>query len=427
MTLSPKQLEFFRTVTKNPAKINIAHGSVRGGKTYAATKAFVHLALECPDNNIIMIGNSFSTIVENAVKLIKDDLYPNYCSWQPGNQLLTIGNKQIRVLGANDERAVRAIQGNTHSLAYVDEMTTIPLSFIDMLETRLSNPWSKLVATCNPSSPLHTIKTKYIDSEDRDFAYSLHFEIDDNPVLSERTKNDLKTKYTGLFYKRYILGQWVMAEGSIYSDFDRKTHVIDREPTCPDKWYVGIDYGSSNAFAAVLVGYKANFTPRFWVIKEYYWDGNKAFRQKSPSEYADDIEKFIEGYPVSGVYVDPSALPFILELKRKKIHCVDMKKAENEVFQGLLFIGNLISNHQLVFHRSCQNTIKELEMYVWDAKKALRGDEEPVKQNDHAMDALRYALYTPFGKKMKIDGDQPPPKNDDKKWIDPRDMGYRGF
>lgn len=425
MDPSPKQLEFIQSVKHGRAKINIAHGSVRGGKTWAASVAFTHLCLECPDNNIIMIGNSFSTIVENVVKLIKDELYPGYCVWEPGNQVLKIGNKSVRVIGANDERAVRAIQGNTHSLAYVDEMTTIPASFLDMLETRLSNNWSRMIATCNPSSPLHMIKTKYIESTDKDYVYSCHFEIDDNPALSERTKNDLKTKYTGLFYKRYILGLWVMAEGSIYADFDRKTHVTDRW-TAADEYIVGVDYGSTNPFAALLIGFKRGHTPRFCVLKEFYWDSAKTFRQKSPSEYADDLFRMIELYPIAGVYIDPSATPFILELKRKKIHCIE---ADNDVFPGIQFVSNLISNHQLVFAPSCRNTLRELEMYVWDSKKALRGDEEPVKMNDHAMDALRYALYTRFGGKMDLDGGKGAilPKTPDKPMIDARAMGFRGF
>lgn len=424
MPLSRKQLEFIDTVTKGHAKINIAHGSVRGGKTFATASAFVEMAIMCPDNHIIMIGNSFSTIVDNVVKLIKDELYPGYCVWEPGNQLLKIGRKEIRVIGANDERAVRAIQGNTHSLAYVDEMTTIPLSFLEMLETRLSNPWSRLIATCNPSSPLHMIKTKYIDSTDKDYTYSLHFEIDDNPVLDERTKRDLKTKYTGLFYKRYILGLWVMAEGSIYSDFDRKTHVLERW-TAADEYIIGLDYGSTNAFAAVLIGFKRGHTPRFYVEKEYYWDSAKTFRQKSPSEYADDIIRFMGLHPVAAVYCDPSATPFILELKRKGIKCIE---ANNDVFPGIQFVSNLISNHQLCFHPSCTNTLRELEMYVWDSKKALRGEEEPVKQNDHAMDALRYALYTRYGNKMDLDGGKGKIMPDDPRpMIDPRTMGFRGF
>ena len=189
--LSPKQKEF---IANSTAKINIAHGAVRSGKTHASLLRFIELAINCPDNDIIMIGNSFSAIEANAVRPISDTLVQGFCTWQRGNQLLLMGTKRIRVLGAHDESAVRAIQGNTHSLAYVDEMTTIPFNFMDMLTTRLSKPHSMMVGTCNPDSPVHPVKTRFIDCEDHSYAYSLHFDIDDNPALDIRTKNDLKTK-----------------------------------------------------------------------------------------------------------------------------------------------------------------------------------------------------------------------------------------
>lgn len=418
LTLSPKQKEFIRDST---AKINIAHGAVRSGKTHASLVRFIELAINCPDNDIIMIGNSFSAIEANAARPIADTLMRGYCTWQRGNQTLLMGDKRIRALGAHDESAVRAIQGNTHSLAYVDEMTTIPVNFMDMLTTRLSKPHSKMVGTCNPDSPVHPVKTQFLDNPDKEYAYGLHFEIDDNPSLDEKTKRDLKTKYTGLFYQRYIQGLWVQAEGAIFSDFDRQTHVIPRAPGCAQQFYVGIDYGAQNPFAAVMIGYRSEHTPRFWVEKEYYWDPKKTFRQKTNSEFADDIERFIDGYNVRGLYLDPSAESFSVELKRRKIRCLE---AENDVFPGITFMSNLISNHQLKILDACPNLIREMEMYVWDPKKAARGIEEPIKTADHAVDALRYALFSAFGKRYTMDAikqkdDDGPPR------YDPRHYGFR--
>lgn len=378
LDLSPKQLEFIRN---SNAKINIAHGSVRSGKTYATLIRFIELALSCPDNDIIMIGNSFSAIEANAVRPISDVLMNGHCTWQRGNQTLLMCNKRIRVLGAHDESAVRAIQGNTHSLAYVDEMTTIPVNFMDMLTTRLSKPFSRMIGTCNPDSPVHPVKTQLLDSEDSNYCYGLHFEIDDNPALDERTKQQLKTKYSGLFYQRYIQGLWVQAEGAIFADFDRKTHVVDRSPGFAQQYYVGVDYGAQNPFAAVMIGYRSEHSPRFWVEKEYYWDPKKTFRQKTNGEFADDIAAFIEGYNVRGLYLDPSAESFSVELKRHKIRCL---QAENQVFPGITFVANLISNHQLKVLDECPNLIREIESYVWDPKKSARGIEEPIKMNDHA-------------------------------------------
>jgi PBSX family phage terminase large subunit len=413
---SPKQSEF---IFNSNAKINIAYGAIRGGKTFASSVRFIECVLACPNNEIIIVGNTFGAVVENIVNPIKNDLFRGYCSWV--NHKLTIGDRQVRVIGANDEGAVRAIQGNTHSLAYVDEMTTIPSNFLDMLTTRLSYPWSKLIGTCNPNSPVHPIKTGMIDNADKSMYYSLHFDIDDNPILSEQEKNRLRTQYTGLFYKRYVLGQWVMAEGAIYADFDRATHVIPRPAGFAHQYYVGIDYGANNPFAAVMIGYRRDHSPRFWVEKELYWDPKKTFRQKTNGEFADDIARFIDGYNVRGIYLDPSAESFQIELRRQHIRVLE---AENEVFSGITFVANLISNHQLKIVDTCANLIKEIEMYVWDNKKALRGIEEPIKQGDHACDALRYALFSAFGKKMSMDLYKPP-ADDKPPREDLRNYGFR--
>lgn len=177
--LSKKQYQF---IMESSAKINIAHGSVRSGKTHASLIRFATAVMKCPDNAIYMVGNSFASIVDNGVKTLRDVLFKGVCTWQTGKQLLTIGNKEIQVIGANDESAVRRIQGNTHSLTYVDEMSTIPPNFLDMLYTRLSKAHSMLIGTTNPDSPMHPLK-KMIDEQDGKYCYALHFVLDDNPSL----------------------------------------------------------------------------------------------------------------------------------------------------------------------------------------------------------------------------------------------------
>ena len=394
--LSPKQKQF---IYESTAKINIAHGAVRAGKTLASLLRFVELVQVCPDNKIVIVGNSFSAVQVNVVKFLSDELLAGYCVWKPGNQILCIGDKEIRVIGANNEGSVRAIQGNTLSLAYVDEITTIPYSFVDMLTTRLSHDWSKLIATCNPSSPVHPIKTNFIDSTDNKYAYSLHFSLDDNPGISDTIKEEFRTKYTGLFYKRYILGEWVAAEGAIYADFDRKTHVVDDPPHYCDNYFVGIDYGAVNPTAFVLIGHSNKYSPHFCVEKEYYWDSSKMLRQKTNSELADDFERFIEGYPVRAIYIDPSAQSFQVELRRRGIRVLE---ADNDVYNGISFVANLISNHEIKVVSSCPNLIAEIEQYAWDPRKTAVGKEEPIKTRDHAVDSLRYATFTAFGGKKHL-------------------------
>lgn len=392
--LSPKQQKF---IDESVAKINIAHGSVRSGKTYSSLIRFGELVINCPNSDIIMIGNSFSTIKENAVNPLLNDLFRGYCVWS--DKKLIFGDKRIRVIGAHDEGSVRAIQGNSHSLAYVDELTTIPFAFVDMLTTRLSYPWSKMIATCNPNSPVHPVKQKFIDCEDPSYAYSLAFDVEDNPFLTEEYKKDLKTKYTGLFYRRYILGEWVAAEGAIYSDFSRQTHVLEDAPHYADNYFCGVDYGIHNAFSAVLIGQSNQYSPHLWVEKELYWDSKKTYRQKLNSELADDLQQFLDGYNVRGIYLDPSAESFEVELKRRHMRVI---QAKNDVYPGITFVANLVSNHEFKVTKKCPNLIREMEMYCWDSKKALLGIDAPMKRDDHCVDALRYALFTAFGTKKNL-------------------------
>lgn len=392
--LSAKQQKF---INESTAKVNIAHGSVRSGKTHSSLIRFAELVINCPNSDIIMIGNSFSTVKENAVNPLMNDLFRGYCTWS--DKKLIFGDKKIRVIGAHDEGSVRAIQGNSHSLAYVDELTTIPFAFVDMLTTRLSYPWSKMIATCNPNSPVHPVKEKFIDCPDKNYAYSLHFDVNDNPFLTEEYKQDLKTKYTGLFYRRYILGEWVAAEGAIFSDFSRQSHVLSRPPHYADNYFCGVDYGIHNAFAAVLIGHNNTYSPHFWVEKEFFWDSQKTFRQKLNSELADDLFNFVDGYNVRGIYLDPSAESFEVELKRRHMRVI---QAKNDVYPGITFVANMVANHELKVVECCPNLIREMEMYAWDSKKAEKGFDEPIKKNDHAVDALRYALFTAFGAKKNL-------------------------
>ena len=302
-------------------------------------------------------------------------------------------------MGANDQGSVGKIQGPTLSGAYVDEMALLPQNFIDMLLSRLSKPHSKLFATMNPDSPYHPIKTNLIDRADGKDIYALHFNLDDNPILTEDFKNRLKKLYSGLWYRRFILGEWCMAEGAIYDFFDRKFHVHNRAPTFGKYYLVGVDYGTSNPFAAVLIGVNPNNSPAMWVEKEYYWDPKETGRQKTDTEFADQIQYFIEGYPVKFVYLDPSAQSMEVELKNRKL---PVKQAANDVLNGIRLVARYLSQGDLVICSQAVNLIKEIEGYRWDMKKCKIGEDAPIKDRDHACDALRYAIFTHFGIRTKI-------------------------
>lgn len=393
--LSEKQLEF---IIKGRRKWNLAHGSVRTGKTEGTLHGFMDAVAECPDSQIFMIGHTSETIYQNAVRLLLENerfsIYRPFCTWLSGKRQLKFRDKTIQTLGAKDEGAIGQIQGKTMSLCYCDEITLYPESIIDMIDTRLSNPHSMGFATMNPSFPSHKVKQWIDKAEEGDpNYYAQHYTLDDNPFLEESYKHRIRNSLSGLFYKRNYLGLWCLAEGAIFDFFDRKIHVISKPPAAAEYWVCGIDYGVSNAFAAVLVGINTGISTqsgkRMWVEKEYYWDCKKTQRQKINSEFAEDIADFLEPYAVRNIYIDPSALSMKLELQRRGMFVTE---ADNDVLNGIQDMCSEMGKGNLYVLKDCPNLIREIEGYVWDEKKSKQGDDAPVKKSDHAVDALRYVI-----------------------------------
>ena len=391
--LSSKQMEF---VLNANAKWNLAHGSVRCGKTVGTVFKFMHLVDRCPDSQIFLVGHTSDTAYRNVVRLLMQSeefsIFRPFLSWS--NRKLRYKDKIITVLGAKDEGAIGNFQGDTHSLTYCDEITLYPESIIDMIDTRLSRPHSMAIATMNPSHPNHKVK-QWIDkgsAGDPNY-YSLHFTLDDNPYVDDAYKNRIRDSLSGVFYKRNYLGLWCLAEGAIFDFFDPKIHVLSRAPASAEYYIAGVDYGSVNAFACVLIGVNSGVAAqqgkRLWVEKEYYWDPKKTGRQKVNSEFADDLQKFLEPYGVKNIYLDPSAEAFQLELRKRGMHVVH---ANNDVYNGIQVLCKEMQCGNLTIMNECKNTIREVESYVWDNKAGEKGYDEPVKKNDHAVDALRYAI-----------------------------------
>lgn len=404
--LSPKQLEFIANSTR---KWNLAHGSVRTGKTEGTLFRFMQACYQCPDSQIFMVGHTADTIYQNVIRLIMENerfsIFRQFCTWFAGKRQLKFMDKTIATLGAKDEGAIGQFQGKTFSLVYCDEITLYPESIIDMIDTRLSNPHSMGFASMNPSHPGHKVK-KWIDraeAGDPNY-YALHFTLDDNPYVSEEYKQRIASSLSGLFYKRNYLGLWCLAEGAIFDFFDHNVHIVSRPPVAADYWIAGIDYGTVNAFACVLVGVSSGkYTQtgkKLWVEKEYFWDPIKQGRQKTNSEYADAVQEFLEPYGVKNIYVDPSAEAFQVELRRRGVHVVH---ANNNVRDGIQLMTTEMKKGNLFVCSECKNLIREIEGYVWDPRAASKGEDAPLKKDDHVVDALRYcvashkvAVYEPY-------------------------------
>lgn len=392
---SAKQLQFMIEATK---KWNIAHGSVRCGKTVGTLFRFMHAVEKCPDSKIYMVGHSSDTIYRNAIKLLWEDpifsVFKPFCTWS--DRKLHYKDKTITTLGAKDEGAIGSFYGSTWSLGYCDEITLFPNSIIDMIDTRLSSEHSIGIATCNPSHPEHKIK-QWIDKAEAGDPnyYALHYTLDDNPYVPETYKQRIRNSLSGLAYKRNYLGLWVLAEGAIFEFFDKDIYVLKKPPRAAEYFIAGVDVGTKNAFACVVIGVSTGRSTQMgkclWVEDEYYWESKTMERQKTHGEYAIDLCNFLEPYGVKQLYIDPSAAAFKVEMRRKHMPCID---ADNDVLQGINYMTSEMQQGNIFILDKCKNLIREIQGYVWCDRAAKKGDDEPVKQNDHAIDALRYACYT---------------------------------
>lgn len=398
---SPKQVDF---ILNAEAKFNLAHGSVRSGKTVAVFFKFLQKALTCPGESIWILGRSISDIYENCIVLIFTHpsflVFKPFCTWSKHDKILTFGNKKIRAIGAGDEGALAAIQGKTFDLCYCNEMTLYPENVLQMIITRLSMPHSQLYGDMNPMNPDHFCKRMIDHAENGDKKYyASHWKIDDNPYLPEDLKDSLKQTLTGLFLRRYYYGEWALAEGSIYDFFERKYHVVDHARGETLYWIAGIDYGTDHAFCCILI--RVSQLPhglQLWAEDEYYYS-SKGKRQLAPSEYAEEVQNFLGERAIKAVYLDPSAALFKAELARRNIHTVP---TNNEVYDGIITVANAIKSGTLLISPACENLIREMQTYVWDPKASKSGKEAPLKKNDDCCDALRYACKSFMKNRMQF-------------------------
>ena len=392
--------------TQSNSRINVAEGAVSSGKSYIYMYTFLDFLRQGPngpngDDGVYLIsGKSEGTVIRNVLRPIEKELDFSL-NYNHSQRYFDLWGKRVYVVGANDERAEGKIRGWTLAGALIDECTLIPESFFKMCLSRLRIPNAKVFVTTNPDSKYHWLKTDFIDKFENDpkELASFQFKLDDNPYLTDHYKDSLKKEYSGLWYRRFIDGEWVQAEGAIYDFFDQNIHVKKEAPTYAKYYFLGIDYGTTNPFAAVLIGYNDDHHPALWVEKEYYWDSKVMGYQKTDAEYANDLRREFSGYPIRHVYLDPSAASFEVELRRNKWPVL---QAKNEVLDGIRCVATLLSQGDLIICAACKNVLKEIESYVWDEKSLRLGEDKPLKQRDHSLDAIRYVLYSYFGNKTTL-------------------------
>lgn len=395
MSLSPLKGKHLESFVGSTAAYNIWKGSVSSGKTIAsAVFRWVDYCINGPKGPLLMVGKTELTLQRNVIDVLISAYGKNV--YTVGHTCVIFGRKCYMV-GASDERAEQKIRGLSLAGAYCDEISLYPESFVQMLKNRLRLPGAMMFGTMNPDNPNHFINADLINNDkivDKTVWLST---MDDNPYLDPDYVCRMKTIYpeNSVWYKRYILGLDCLAEGSIYDMWDEGKHVVDTAPFDPVDYYVGIDYGTANPCVFLLIGIRDGSA---YCLKEYYYDSAKSQRQKDDAEYAADLKQFAGTTKIRSVIVDPSALSFKVTLRNLGL---PVKDADNTVLDGIRTTARMIAGGKYHVDRSCVNHIREFSGYVWDAKRQEKGEDKPMKQNDHSMDACRYVLHTIMSKPVQ--------------------------
>ena len=381
LRLTDKQKEFWKNATH---RWNIKEGATRSGKTYLDYFLIPKRILNCKGEGlIVLLGNTKGTLSRNILEPMQsiwgDRLVGNIGS---DNTVMLFG-KKCHALGADRVTQVSKLQGAGIEYCYGDEITTWNEDVFSMLKSRLDKPNSIFDGTCNPDSPNHWF-LKFLES-DADI-FRQHYTIYDNPMLPESFVKNLECEYRGtVYFERFILGKWALAEGLIYPMFSETRHISSDMPNGGD-YYISIDYGTLNPCSMGLWCVKGKQAFR---IREFYHDGRKSGRQMTDEEYYKELEKLADDLPVCYVIIDPSAASFIETVRRHGRFTV--KKARNDVLDGIRFTAGLLSEDRIKIHPVCKSIIAEFTSYRWDDESDT---DRPIKQNDHAMDDLRYFCYT---------------------------------
>lgn len=375
----------------------VADGSIRSGKTVSMALSFVMWAMwGFEEQNFAMCGKTIGSFRRNVLLVLKLMLKSRgyqLKDHRADNMVEIRFDGKVNyfyIFGGKDESSQDLIQGITLAGVLFDEVALMPESFVNQATGRCSVGGSKFWFNCNPDGPYHWFKTNWIDRAKEKGLLYLHFTMDDNLSLTDHIKKRYASLYSGVFFQRYILGLWVVAEGIIYDMFSEAKHVVEGV-AIPEqtKRYVSCDYGTQNA--TVFLMWEKNTDGKWYCVDEYYYSGRDESTQKTDNEYADDLERFIAGKQIEAVIIDPAAASFIALLRQRGIRVI---KAKNDVLPGIRFVGTQLNQEKIFFFHRCKNTIKEFGSYIWDAKACDRGEDKPLKQHDHAMDAVRYFCYT---------------------------------
>lgn len=370
----------------------ICDGAVRSGKTSIMTVAFVDWAMrEFNGVNFAICGKTVGSTIKN---IITPYMALSYARGRYGIKFNRSENKIVisrgsrennfYIYGGKDESSQSLIQGITLAGVLLDEVALMPRSFVEQALARCSVEGAKFWFSCNPDSSQHWFYLEWILKANEKNALHLHFEMKDNPSLSQKTLERYENMYSGVFYDRYIKGLWCVAEGLVYPDFG-ENNITDEVPE-RGEYYISVDYGTVNPFSAGLWLYDGDKAVR---VDEYYFSSRKEGRQKTDEEYYSELKTLAGNNEIEYIVVDPSAASFIECIRRHGEFSV--RGAKNDVIDGIRVVSNMLKRGKVLIHKRCKDAITEFKLYRWDEKGTL---DKVIKENDHAMDDIRYFCNT---------------------------------
>lgn len=390
LQLSDKQKEFWNNAN---CRWNIKSGATRSGKTFLDYYVIPKRIRGCNNNGlIVLLGNTRGTLERNLLEPMRNIWTDNLVGKISSDNTVYLFGKRCYALGADKISQVSKLQGAGIEYCYGDEITTWNEEVFNMLKSRLDKPNSCFDGTCNPDGPEHWFK-KFLESDAN--IYHQHYTIDDNPFNSEGFVKELKKEYAGtVYYDRFILGKWVRAEGLVYPFFSKEKHCFDALPEGDYEWFVSVDYGTQNPFAMHLWAFDEQKGVAY-VAKEYYYDGREKRRLKTDADYYNDLFEFCKGRKIENIIIDPSAASFKAEIRSHGyFSCMN---ANNAVIDGIRNTASYLQAGKIYIQKDCEKTIKEFGIYSWDDKST---EDKVIKENDHAMDSIRYMVHTVLKKRM---------------------------
>ena len=373
----------------------VCDGAVRSGKTMAMGLSFFIWASTCFDRQRFGVcGKTVGSLRRNVLSEILPrlkELGAVYKEKRTENciTILFLGHEnQFYTFGGRDESSASLIQGITFAGVLLDEVALMPRSFVEQACARCSVAGSRLWFNCNPAGPEHWFYKAWILEAEKRNCLRLHFTMEDNPALTEAIRRRYERLYSGVFYRRFVLGQWVQAEGRVYDFFG--PDMVGIPPAEPmERYYISCDYGTVNPTSMGLWGLRGG---NWYRLKEFYFDSRAQRRQMTDEEYADALEKLAGNRPVAAVIVDPSAASFMEVLRRRGYR---VQKAKNDVLAGIRLTADQLKKGKVVICQGCEDCLREMDAYVWDLSAGER--ERVKKEHDHAMDDMRYFVSTVIG------------------------------